>query len=144
MQSTTSFAANTRFPIPKPLIMSNHLPDNQINVDDDGVIRYFKNGRLHRMNGPAVEAPDGSESWCVCGQLHRLNGPAVIDIDGSELWYQNNLLHRTDGPAVIHFDGSTEWWIEGDRVSGRLEFKFLTGATDKFINDITEQYGDII
>lgn len=132
-----------QFPIPMPLIMTTHIPDYKVEVDDDGVIRYFKNGRLHRLDGPAVVDPDGAESWCVAGKLHRLDGPAVIDTNGDELWYQDNLLHRTNGPAVIHFDGSTEWWLDGNRINGRLEFKYLTGYPDKLIADIISQYGDI-
>lgn len=43
----------------------------------DGCIRHYYNGGLHRTQGPAVYWPDGSEEHWVLGQLHRLNGAAV-------------------------------------------------------------------
>lgn len=42
------------------------------------------------------------------GQLHKMNGPAVImnilskkESDISKFWYQHGILHRLDGPAYI-------------------------------------------
>jgi len=53
---------------------------------DDGVtpftnfqcIRYFKNGKLHRINGPS-QIVNGEEMWMYEGLLHRLNGPAIYN-----------------------------------------------------------------
>jgi hypothetical protein len=57
--------------------------------------------RHHCETGPAI-------IWTTCceyyrdGQLHRDNGPAVIDFDGScHAYYRNDELHREDGPAVV-------------------------------------------
>ena len=55
----------------------------------------------------------GSKLWYQNGKLHRLDGPAVEEADGSKRWYQNGKLHRLDGPAVEEADGTKEWWIEG-------------------------------
>ena len=61
--------------------------------------RWWKNGRLHRLGGPAVIWADGSQEWYVCGQRHRIDGPAVIWIDGTQEWFvrgQNitrNVIH---------------------------------------------------
>jgi len=44
---------------------------------------------------------------------HRLDGPAIEAADGTKEWYVNDLLHRLDGPAVERADGLKEWWICG-------------------------------
>ena len=56
----------------------------------DGTIKYYKNGKLHREDGPAIE-------W----------------YDGTIEWWLNGYLHRTDGPAIERPNGTREWWING-------------------------------
>ena len=73
---------------------------------------WFKDGKLHREDGPAVENRD-YKAWYLNGLLHREDGPAVED-DGRKIWYLNNLLHREDGPAIEEGDFK-EWWINGIR-----------------------------
>lgn len=60
---------------------------------------------------------DGIERWYEDGKLHRLNGPAVIGPDGREIWYKDGLPHRQSGPAFIDSDGRQEWWIDGVRIT---------------------------
>lgn len=43
------------------------------------------------------------------GELHRVCGPAVIYPDGSEWWYQRGQIHREDGPAAMRCAGI--WWV---------------------------------
>jgi hypothetical protein len=45
------------------------------------------------------------------GKLHRLDGPAIECTDSTKHWYQNGLRHREDGPAVVYNDGGKEWWL---------------------------------
>ena len=51
--------------------------------------KYWKNkqGKYHRLDGPAVERADGSKDWWVDGKRHRTDGPAVERINGSKEWY---------------------------------------------------------
>jgi hypothetical protein len=79
----------------------------------DGTQEWYKNGRLHRLNGPALEHSDGSQEWYRNGNLHRLNGPAVTFADGSQFWYKKDRLHRLHGPAIILADGSKNWYVDG-------------------------------
>ena len=51
------------------------------------------------------------------GRLHRIHGPAVIHPDGSEVWYRNGDLHRTDGPAVTYPSGRQAWYVDGSWIS---------------------------
>lgn len=65
-------------------------------------VSWFKNGLLHRDNGPAVITKSGTKEWYKRGKLHRTDGPAVEDdkLKNYEYWYEGK-LHREDGPAVI-------------------------------------------
>jgi hypothetical protein len=61
-------------------------------VDEFGIRKWFLNGCLHRVDGPAIEFPNGSSIWCINGVPHREDGPAVKLVDGSEKWYLNGKL----------------------------------------------------
>jgi hypothetical protein len=79
-----------------------------------------ENGELHRVDGPAVERPNGYRAWWLNGELHRVDGPAIEYADGTRAWYLNGELHRVDGPAIEWADGTRSWWVEGEphRVDG--------------------------
>ena len=81
----------------------------KVNLPD--VTNYFKNGKLHREDGPAV-IHNGTKEWYQNGEKHRVDGPAIIT-NGEKWWYQNNLLHRTDGPAIEYDDGTKVWYQNG-------------------------------
>lgn len=68
---------------------------------------------LHRLDGPALVARDGSEYWYHWGELHRLDGPALIYPNGTQCWYHHDELHRLDGPAVTHANGAKHWFQHG-------------------------------
>jgi len=85
--------------------------------DDYGSKFWYKNGKLHREDGPAVEGISGSKYWYKNGQLHREDGPAVEYTDGSKLWWLHGQRHREDGPAVEYYDGTKEWWLYGRKVN---------------------------
>jgi hypothetical protein len=66
-------------------------------VDNDGKIRYFKNGLRHREDGPALIWPNNTGLF----------------------WYQNDVLHREDGPAVVKITGETtevKYYLHGKEV----------------------------
>ncbi len=44
----------------------------------DGRTRYYKDGVLHRDDGPAIVGRDGYEAWFKDGKSHREDGPAII------------------------------------------------------------------
>jgi len=67
----------------------------------------------------------GTKRWWVNGQLHRIDGPAVISSAGAKYWYLNGIPHREDGPAVEWSDGVVDWYYLGKRipVSNLKEFQ---------------------
>ncbi len=59
----------------------------------------------------------GSEEWYKNGKRHRTDGPAVEWFDGTRFWYKKGLPHREDGPAIEDFNGYIiEYWINGEKV----------------------------
>jgi len=57
---------------------------------------WWRNGKLHRLNGPAVEYTDGGKEWWHDGKLHRDDGPAVESNDGGKWCHQNGV--EVDAP----------------------------------------------
>lgn len=82
-------------------------------VDVYGAKRWCLNGKLHRVDGPAVECANGSKGWYMYGALHRVDGPAYEWSNGSKGWYLYGDLHRVDGPAVERAGGYKEWHLNG-------------------------------
>lgn len=72
--------------------------------------RWLMDGKLHREDGPAIEAD--AEEWFVEGKRHRDGGPAYVRGKDFEYW-QNGKLHRQDGPAVVYENGDCEWYQDG-------------------------------
>ena len=70
------------------------------NEDEDGVI-YYKDGKKHREDGPAVEMKDGSRQWFINGNLHREDGPAVEGCDGTREWY-NRAVQLSEEEFNLH------------------------------------------
>ena len=63
------------------------------------------------MSNPVIDE-HGTKRWYNSdGKLHRLDGPAVEHVYGNKCWFNNGKLHRLDGPAVEWADGDKSWWI---------------------------------
>ena len=73
---------------------------------------WYKNGKLHREDGPAL-VRDFSKEWFINGQRHREDGPAIEYANGDKYWYKNNYFHRDDGPAMEHATGEKYWFRDG-------------------------------
>jgi hypothetical protein len=98
------------------------IPDNYtgIVVYPDTTKGWFKEGKQHREDGPAVESLDGKREWCLNGLFHRIDGPAIEYPDGYKKWYKEGELHREDGPAIEYPDGRKKWWIEDNHYSSEM------------------------
>ena len=119
-------------------------------VDEYGTKRWYKDGSLHRADGPAVVFVNDYKEWYYKGvfvgegdhpnpelwarltSVEANGGPllngCVEYLDGVKRWYKDDQLHREDGPAVEWPDGDTDWWLNGRYLgSGTTGFWKLWG-----------------
>ena len=85
-----------------------------MNKFDKTVNRYLK--EAVQPNGPVTNA-NGDKVWYKDGKLHRLDGPAVDRADGAKEWYKDDKLHRLDGPAVERTNGDKLWYINDKQLT---------------------------
>lgn len=85
----------------------------QMSVSTYGTKSWMLHGKLHRINGPAVEYPDGDKVWYLHDKRHRDGGPAVEYADGGKEWWRHGKRHREDGPACEWSSGRKEWYLNG-------------------------------
>jgi len=71
---------------------------------------WYKDGKLHREDGPAIEYSNGSKHWHQNGKRHREDGPAVEYVDGGRHWYLND-VYLTEEEHRIQVDS-----LEFDRM----------------------------
>jgi hypothetical protein len=90
---------------------------------------WYKHGKPHRVDGPAVKWRDGRESWQLDGKRHRVGGPAVKTKESHEFW-KDGRLHREEGPAIESLlpKGTNEWWIDGVKQDHTLVFSNEDGT----------------
>lgn len=75
---------------------------------------YYEDGQLKK------------EEWYKNGVLHRENGPAVVNYwlgkkKYLEEWYKGGQLHREDGPALVEYNEegqkiTEEYYLNGEKV----------------------------
>ena len=86
-------------------------------VYPNGNKKWYLNGYLHRVDGPAIEYAIGSKEWYLNDKLHREDGPAIEYANGTKYWYLDGKRHREDGPAVELADGDKFWYLRGERLT---------------------------
>ena len=75
------------------------------------------------------EYEDGTKSWWLNGKLYRLNGPAVEWCNGNKEWWLNDKLHREDGPALEYPNGTKFWYLHGKQYTEEeyIMIQFMNG-----------------
>ena len=124
-----------------------HRIDGYVVIIRHGVTSWYKNGKLHREDGPAMYDADerGAKRWYFNGLAHRVDGPAIIFGDRSELWCLNGLNHREDAPARSSSDGVEHWIFNGKkhRLDGPSEI-FPKWKSSECCKNFWHRYGDFI
>jgi hypothetical protein len=94
----------------------NSIPKNFTGIVEylDGSKEWYKEGKLHRLDGPAIESSSGEKHWYKEGNLHKIDGPAVEYPNGRKEWFKEGKYHCLDGPAIEFLDGTKYWYIEGN------------------------------
>ena len=72
------------------------MQKSKLKIDENGNRRWYLNGELHRIDGPACEYVDGTKYWWLNGELHRIDGPAVEYADGYKSWYLNGVEYTEE------------------------------------------------
>lgn len=95
-------------------------------IEDDAVC-WYKNGLLHREDGPAIICNDGTQEWYIEGARHREDGAAIEYADGDKQWFMHGIPHRLDGPALDWKNSLNEqqWWIWGNQYTEEQFNNFL-------------------
>jgi hypothetical protein len=62
----------------------------------------------------------GHQFWYKDGKYHREDGPAIILSYERQYWYKDGNLHREDGPAVIYSNGSKAWYKDGKHITNDI------------------------
>ena len=99
-----------------------------VEVYTNGSKYWYKEGKLHRDDGPAVEYHNGAKFWYKEDKLHREDGPAVESVNGHKYWYKEGNRHREDGPAIEYANGCKEWYFNDKKLSEE-EFNKITNNT---------------
>jgi hypothetical protein len=93
------------FPICFGTVVPHYKPEtDEICVEYPSGDKYwYKNGKVHRDEFPAIELKNGTRKWYQYDKLHRDGDlPAVEKIDGTKIWYRYGQIHRDkDMPAII-------------------------------------------
>ena len=63
-----------------------------------------------------VERYNGTLNWFKDGKLHRDDGPAIVQANGTLAWAHRGELHRTDDPAVVFSNGDVDWYLHGEKL----------------------------
>lgn len=104
-------------------------------------------GYVHRDDGPALIAPDGTVWWVRHGAFHRDNNLPAYITDNMQIWYVNGKLHRTNGPAWItqQPDGSFvyAWRVRGNSIVNNQQYMQLAEVSEAEMAAIVLQYGDV-
>lgn len=59
---------------------------------------YDVSGERHNDHGPSIIHSSGTKIWFKHGKIHREDGPALMTLLG-EIWYYQGMIHRLNGPA---------------------------------------------
>jgi hypothetical protein len=102
-------------------------------VENDYGIFYYKDGKYHREDGPAVtESFDGLKKWYRNGVRHRVDGPALYNDNDpeTEAWYFNGKYHNETGPAIVFSKNAMKmmeqedippaWYIHGVHITDEV------------------------
>jgi hypothetical protein len=113
----------------------------EVEVNTNGDKYWYLNGKLHRVDGPAIEYDNGSKHWYLNNMRHREDGPAIEGANGSKEWYLKGKRHREDGPAVEYTDGDKYWFLDGEYLTEAEFNEHMTPTIEMTMAQISEALG---
>lgn len=104
-------------------VLSDEKGDYRVAVYSPGITRYYRNGKLHRDDGPAwiYQKQPGrlTHRYYQYGKMHRNDGPAECTFDKETMemvryeYYVKGRMHCITGPADWNNGGWYSWWFKG-------------------------------
>ena len=73
----------------------------------------------------------GEKRWFKEGKYHREDGPAIEYANGDKEWYKEGKLHREEGPACEYYDGTKKYWLKDVYYSSEKGFKQALAKLNK-------------
>ena len=113
------YARGLDLPFPILLALYAHRPYHLDN--DGGRFVLLHQEEPHCLYAPAVCWTNGRKEWWRNGKLHRDDGPAIEDADGSLHWFKAGQRHRSNGPAIEWPTGRCDWYTNG--IPFRVSFR---------------------
>lgn len=95
------------------------------------------------FNSAMATEPGIKEALGSLFGLHRIGGPALTNPNGTQEWWLRGDLHRLDGPAIIKYTGEREWWIKGVQIRCNQNYQVIAGITDEEMSTIILKYGAV-
>lgn len=80
---------------------------------------------------------DDSIRYFKDGELHREDGPACIHTNGALHYYLNGQAHREDGPSHNYSDGVTNWFYKGKNYG--IDDEFTNESWIEFIKELKRE-----
>lgn len=84
---------------------------------ENGDVIYYKDGMIHREDGPAMECKNGDKFWFHNEVPHRIGGPACEFANGPKMWMVNGVRHREDGPAIENTRTGNKYFLNGKELT---------------------------
>ena len=75
-------------------------------------------------NGLEIDS-SGNKFWYKNDKLHREDGPAIEYVSGHKHWFIEDMWHREDGPAIEWPNGDFYWFIDGKEIEVSSNEEFL-------------------
>lgn len=69
------------------------------------------------------------------GRLHRLDGPAIEWANGDYYWYKDGKLHRTDGPAIKTGD-MVCWYFNDTEIKSEILDKYFNDPANPTADEV--------
>lgn len=108
-------------------------PKLVINSNGDSVWR-LPDGKPHRDGAPAfISRRARVLMWFKNGEIHRTDGPAYINGNGYKEWWKHDKRHCEVGPAVFHKDGSCSWWLNNILITNENDISLCNGDPENII-----------
>lgn len=91
-------------------------------------------------NGLIIDS-NGNKYWYKNDKIHRIGGPAIEYTSSTKWWFMNGKLHREDGPAIEYVTGHKSWYLDNKNISQEefdklIKLKTFLVVNNKFLEDI--------